>query len=122
LDYNDTLKNQKEYNKEFYYNPDGLWLQNRKDITRNQILGLIGEIAEFQEAIKVLPWKAEQNEIEYDHVKEELIDIYHFFMNLCILWGIETEAELKKIYYKKNELNYKRGKIHEKPTEGFKCT
>jgi NTP pyrophosphatase (non-canonical NTP hydrolase) len=88
--------------------------------TDKQLLGLLGEIGEFSDAIKILPWKSGQTDIDYDHVKEELIDVYHFFMNLCAIWGIKDEAELKRIYYKKNLLNYERGKIHQKPTEGFK--
>jgi NTP pyrophosphatase (non-canonical NTP hydrolase) len=120
LDSRDTLKHQEEYTKHFYYDVDKLNLSERKEITKNQILGMIGELVEFQEAVKILPWKAGQESLDYNNIKEELIDVYHFFMNLCNLWGIRDEETLKKIYFQKNELNYKRGKVHEKPTTDFK--
>lgn len=114
----DTVQHQKKFVKDLYYDPDKLSLAERKELTKDQLLGLSGEMAEFQEAIKLLPWK--KNEIDYDNAYEELIDMYHHFLNLCILWNIETESRLKEIYFKKNELNYKRGSIHKNPTEGFK--
>lgn len=116
----DSLKHQNEYVNTFYYDANKLSMEQRKEITRQQVLGLIGELVEFQEGIKLLPWKSGQYDINYDNSKEELVDIYHFFMNLCNLWGIRDEQTLKDIYLKKNALNYKRGKIHQKPIENFK--
>lgn len=119
MDFEDSLEHQKKYTEHFYYNPDELSLPERKFATKDQLLGLQGELAEFQDAIKVLPWKSGQESIDYNNVKEELIDVYHFFMNLCILWGIKDEDTLKRLYFKKNEINYKRGKVHQKPNTNF---
>ena len=117
----DSLKHQNEYTKTFYYDADKLTMEQRKEITRQQVLGLIGELIEFQEGTKLLPWKSNQNDINHDNTKEELIDVYHFFMNLCNLWGIRDDFTLKDIYLKKNKINYRRGKMHEKPNENFKA-
>ena len=116
----DCLKYQEAYVKSLYYDVDTLSLTERKETTKNQIIGLHGEIDEFVQAIKLLPWKSGQDDIDENNVKEELIDVYHFFMNLCALWGIRSQEELTAIYLKKNAINKARGKIHSKPTEGFK--
>lgn len=66
-------------------------------------------IQELGEAVQVLKnWKAwKQTEIPSDegHFKEELIDALHFFVEACILAGIDPK-ELHDLYFKKNEVNH----------------
>ena len=67
----DSLKHQNEYVNTFYYDANKLSMEQRKEITRQQVLGLIGELVEFQEGIKLLPWKSGQYDINYDNSKED---------------------------------------------------
>lgn len=51
----------------------------------------------------VVPWSAE-------HLKEvrlELVDQFHFFMALCLIWGL-TPQMLYDIYLEKNQVNHAR--------------
>ena len=54
--------------------------------------------------LKNKPWKQTHMETDVEHYKEEIIDAFHFFVELCILSGID-EDDLFKIYLFKNEVN-----------------
>ena len=124
MDKIDALKNQKEYEKTFakigkgYFDADKITSSERADLTKTQIIALQGELFELAEATNLLPWKPGVSSI--DHIHEELVDTYHFFLNLCLLWNITSEDELRNKYLAKNKENYRRGWMHMKPTEGFK--
>lgn len=45
--------------------------------------------------------------VEPDNVREELVDILHFFVGMCNRSGMDSE-ELFRRYIKKNEENFKR--------------
>ena len=51
-------------------------------------------------------WKKSQ-ENNYDKMKEEIVDIWHFVMNLAIISGMDSD-EFYKIYLDKNKENHKR--------------
>ncbi|MBU1449306.1 dUTP diphosphatase [Patescibacteria group bacterium] len=74
---------------------------------KNYVLALDVELAEFLSEINWKPWKKEQKELDFDKLKEELIDILHFFLILCLLLGLDAD-EIKSIYDKKMLLNIKR--------------
>lgn len=51
----------------------------------------------------VVPWSPE-------HIKEvrlELVDLFHFYMALCMIWGL-TPKMLFQIYNEKNNINHER--------------
>ncbi len=68
-------------------------------------------IAEAVEVLEWIPWKhwkkktkPNPNELAY-----ELIDMLHFWVNLCCLWGVKPEDVLA-IYMDKNQQNMERQK------------
>lgn len=65
---------------------------------------LTEEIGEAMSCLKNKPWKQTHMETDVEHYKEEIIDAFHFFVELCILSGID-ENDLFKIYLFKNEVN-----------------
>ena len=53
-------------------------------------------------------WKKNQK-WDNNKFKEEIIDLWHFLINLCLICGMDSD-EFFKIYLSKNEENFKRQK------------
>ncbi len=85
---------------------------NRKlDFTQSEwvckkAMALMVELGEVVEEAKYKWWKND-NTIDFDKLKEELVDVLHFFLGMCIDSGM-TADELFDIYLKKNKENYDR--------------
>lgn len=73
---------------------------------QKETLAMISELAELLDEVNFKWWK-NPKEINYDNLKEELVDILHFFVGMCLKSGMTSE-ELFKIYITKNEENFKR--------------
>ena len=73
---------------------------------QKETLAMISELAELLDEVRFKWWKNPQP-IEPDKVKEELVDILHFFVGMCLNAGLSAE-ELVKMYLDKNEENFKR--------------
>ena len=70
------------------------------------VLAIISELSELLDEVNFKWWK-NPKEINYSNIKEELVDILHFFTGMCLKAGL-TSSELYEIYIKKNEENFKR--------------
>ncbi|MEG2687772.1 MAG: dUTPase [Clostridia bacterium] len=88
-------------------------IKNRglQDITpeqwiQKQTLAMLSELAELLAEVNFKWWK-NPKEINHDNVKEELVDILHFFTGMCNRSGMGSE-ELYARYLAKNEENFKR--------------
>jgi len=71
---------------------------------KEQIFRTIIELAEAADCMKNKPWKQTMMETDVTHMKEEMADAFHFFIQTCILMGIDAE-ELYNLYFKKSEVN-----------------
>lgn len=71
-----------------------------------QTLAMISELAELLDEVNFKWWK-NPKELKPDNIKEELVDILHFFTGMCIRAGMTSE-ELYQIYMKKNKENFDR--------------
>ena len=69
-------------------------------------LALMVELGEVVEEAKYKWWK-NPTEIDDAKLKEEIVDVLHFFLGMCIDSGM-TADELFDIYLKKNKENYDR--------------
>lgn len=58
-------------------------------------------------AIRWKSWKTKQGEPNPDYIKTELIDIFHFVLELLIIWGADA-SEIHARYVGKNSENLKR--------------
>lgn len=81
------------------------------DITREQwiqkeTLAMLSELAELIDEVNFKWWK-NPKPVDDDRVKEELVDILHFFVSMCIKMGMDAD-ELCGRYIRKNEENFKR--------------
>lgn len=77
-----------------------------KEWIRKKCMALICEVGELLDEVNYKWWKnpRENNEKE---IKEEIIDVLHFFLGICNDAGL-TAPEIYDIYMSKNEENRKR--------------
>lgn len=75
------------------------WLQK-------QTLAIVSELAELLNEVNFKWWK-NPKEVKIDAVKEEIVDILHFFVGMCLRCGMTSE-ELYNIYISKNKENFDR--------------
>ena len=69
---------------------------------------------EMSEAIDSLDWKWwKKDSDDWDNIKIELVDMLHFWVSMCTVVGLDAK-DVYDLYYKKNELNFKR------QNEGYK--
>lgn len=69
-------------------------------------LAMLSEIGELLDEFNYKWWKNEKP-LNIGAIKEELIDILHFFASMCLRMGM-TSDEVYDIYMKKNEENFNR--------------
>jgi len=75
---------------------------------KNQILALIDEV---MEALREVPWKSWKinQDFNVSKFKMELIDVFHFLINLFVLAGMDSE-EVISLFKIKNKINVRRQK------------
>lgn len=80
--------------------------KQRQEFINTQSLALIDEI---MEAIRETPWKPWKKSAVYneENFKEELIDCWHFLINLSLASGMSSK-EVYKRYINKNRVNHER--------------
>ncbi len=90
--------------------PTDEWMQK-------ETLAMISELGELLDEVNFKWWK-NPKELDYNNIKEELVDILHFFVGMCLRAGM-TSNELYEIYMKKNKENFDRqyGKSEKKGYE-----
>lgn len=105
---NDKLDKLFEMQKNF---DEFVTLKRKLDFTQQQwiekrTLALMDELGEFLHETNYKWWKAPK-ETNSANIKEELIDVLHFYLGLCIDVGL-TSDELFEIYSRKNKENFDR--------------
>lgn len=73
-----------------------------------QFLALFDEVSEALHCLPWKPWKKKQ-EFFLDLFWEELMDIFHFLINCCILSGMSADMIFAK-FMEKNKINLERQK------------
>ncbi len=69
-------------------------------------LAMLSEMAELIDEVNFKWWK-NPKPVDSDRVKEELVDILHFFVSMCIKAGMDAD-ELYERYMQKNQENFDR--------------
>ncbi len=76
-----------------------VWLQR-------YTLAMLSEMAELLDEVNFKWWK-NPKPVNEAALKEELVDILHFFLSMCIAAGMDAE-EIHRIYLTKNRENFAR--------------
>ena len=78
---------------------DEVWIQR-------QTLAMLSELAELLDEVNFKWWKNKKPR-NPDALRNELVDIFHFFLSMCISAGMDAE-ELYARYCAKNQENHLR--------------
>ncbi|MDR0752293.1 MAG: dUTPase [Christensenellaceae bacterium] len=73
---------------------------------QKEALAILSELAELISEVNFKWWK-NPKEINFDNVKEELIDILHFLTSSCIKVGMDSQETYAR-YIEKNKENFNR--------------
>lgn len=65
---------------------------------------VVEELGEAANCLKNKPWKQTHVLTDREHYYEELIDAFHFFIELFLVLGLSPE-EVWTLYFKKQEVN-----------------
>lgn len=77
-----------------------------EDWMQKETIALIAELCEMLNETNFKWWK-NPREIDMAAVKEELVDVLHFFVSMCLKTGMDA-AELHALYLAKNKENFDR--------------
>lgn len=80
------------------YSPE-VWIQK-------EILAIISELSEVLDEVNFKWWK-DPKAIDHEKLTEEIVDVLHFFVSMCLKAGIGPE-ELYEAYIRKNRENFAR--------------
>jgi len=86
-----------------------VWIQK-------EILAIISELSEILDEVNFKWWK-DPKEINQARLTEEIVDVLHFFVSMCLKAGIGPD-ELFAAYIEKNKENFERQEGHSKK-EGY---
>lgn len=73
---------------------------------QKETLAMLSELSELIDEVNFKWWK-NKKEVSKDKVKEELVDILHFFVSMCLKTGMDAD-ELHQRYLNKNKENFNR--------------
>jgi dimeric dUTPase (all-alpha-NTP-PPase superfamily) len=73
---------------------------------QKDVLAITSELGELLDEVNFKWWK-NPKELDTGAIMEELVDIFHFFISMCVRTGMGPE-ELFNVYMKKNEENFNR--------------
>lgn len=73
---------------------------------QKDVLAITAELSELLNEVNFKWWK-NKKEIDPAAVKEELVDVLHFFVSMCLRAGF-TADELYEVYSAKNKENFDR--------------
>ena len=82
-------------------------LEEKESYTKDKVLALLDETHEVLREINWKSWKKTKKDIDQEHLLEELADTFHFYINLCLVWGFDAK-DIYTAYIKKDDENYDR--------------
>lgn len=107
MSFEEALEKQRQLQKNVYGIDLGeLEGDARKDAVRTHVLALLDEVHEVLHEADWKPWK-KTSQNDSTAYAEEMVDAFHFFMNLMLIGGMSVE-DLLEGYSKKHDENIDR--------------
>lgn len=78
----------------------------KQEWIQKEILAIISELSEILDEVNFKWWK-NPKPLDESALKEEMVDVLHFFVSMCIKAGMSAQ-ELYEIYMEKNKENFAR--------------
>ncbi len=79
---------------------------SREEWLQKDVLAMVSELSEVLDEVNFKWWK-NKKPLNDAAIKEELVDILHFFVTMCLHSGMDAQ-ELFSIYASKNQENFDR--------------
>ena len=79
---------------------------SKEEWMQKQTLAMLSEMAELIDEVNFKWWK-NPKPVDEVKVKEELVDILHFFVSMCLIYDMDAK-ELYDMYMDKNKENFDR--------------
>jgi len=79
---------------------------SKEEWIQKQTLAMISELTELLDEVNFKWWK-NKKEVDEKLVKEELVDILHFFVSMCLVYDMDAN-EMFEMYMNKNKENFNR--------------
>jgi len=98
--FQELIGNEIPYIKDYINNPINI------ELIKNQILALYDEVGEALREVPWKPWKLNQK-FNVKKFRIELIDIFHFLINLFLLSGMNSRQVIN-LFKNKNKINVNR--------------
>ncbi len=73
---------------------------------QKEVLAMVSELAELLDEVNFKWWK-NPKQLDENRVKEEVVDLLHFFVSMCHKIGMDSN-ELYQRYVDKNQVNFER--------------
>ncbi len=78
----------------------------REEWIQKDVLAIMAELSELLNEVNFKWWK-NPKPVDEGALKEEIVDVLHFFISMCIRAGMDAE-ELFRLYTDKNKENFDR--------------
>lgn len=78
----------------------------KEEWMQKETLAMLSELAELLDEVNFKWWK-NPKPVDETKVKEELVDIMHFFISMCLIYDMDAK-ELFQMYIDKNKENFDR--------------
>lgn len=98
---------QLEFQQKLGYDFDKMSISEKEQYTKDTILYLLEEVHELLREINFKTYKKVKKPISRENIKEELVDILHFYLNLIHVWNVSSD-ELIEAFKKKHAKNHER--------------
>lgn len=85
--------------------------QRKNKKSAAMLLALMSEVNEVIAELNVFPWKMPKTIIR-SNVVEEMVDIFKFWLNVLIIWGVKP-AEFEEEFYRKSNVVEQKLKQHQ---------
>lgn len=82
--------------------------QMKTEETKVLVMALHCELTELMDALNWKPWRKSKKDLDFNNIEEEICDMWHFLMELSLLWNVNPEKGLLKTF-QKNEDRIKGG-------------
>lgn len=91
----------------YHRDPSTLDISDKIQFIKDMHIAITDELHELLGEVDWKPWTHGDRGINYAGAKKELVDVWHFFMNLMIVLDV-TPDELFAFYTKKRQVNINR--------------
>lgn len=106
FDFDSALDRQKRLQRAYGLDTDNLTGKNRNDAMFGMLVAMEDEI---HEVMRTFSWRSWGSKVEFseEHCREELRDVFQFYMNCMLIAGL-TPDDLERRLEAKTKINYER--------------